>query len=954
MEQWLVYFARRPRWVIALVVLVSLLAASQLAKLQIFVSPQALTIQDDPERAAYERSVASFGSHRISVIYLRDEHLFRPDKLRVLQAEIARIEALPFVRRTQSLFSVPYIRVEDETVHTDPFLDPLPETQQAADALKAAALQNAFVRNNLLSRDGHTMAVNVYVDEDPGQLDFDARVTEALEASVSRLSLRFERVFQVGLPYVRTAVAARILHDARLMTAAGVIVLLISLLVSLRRASGAVVPLLTSGLGILWTLGALAALGRPLNVMTAMVPVLLIVVGSSEATYLVSEYTKAVDAGHRRLRAVRILARNLGLTVGLTFFTTVLGFLSLSTNPIHLVREFSLVASLALWANFLVAMMVTPVYLRYLGESAVHSRLARDRSTPQRPWLTRFGARLLRHRLLVFALGAALLGISILGALSLRVNNSLLDYFPADTPIRQRVSQMHRDLAGVETFSIVLDARIEGTFGRTRYLRELQKIQNYLRSDPAFDYSVSFADYVALLNSAANDSGIAELPSEDAVAEALLLFVKAKDVLEYVSANYSQASILVRHNLSGSRQLEQALARLRAFIAANTDPGLDVSIVGESILTAHAADYLSSAQMQSLGLMLAVIFLVVALLFANPLAGLLAVMVNLVPLLGLFGLMGYLGIPLDTATTMIGAIALGVCVNHTLHFMIRYNQRLKRARDETAAVLATMQDEIAPMTTASIALAAGLGTFSFSSFTPISHFGLLTALVILLAYLANVLFTPTLLSLVRLITLWDTLSTPLRRELIRNCALFRDMRRSQVRRVILLGTLREFGCGEQIMRQGEDGEELFVLLDGSVHITTVRADGSGERVDVCRVGDLFGVAALMCGRQRLGTATACEPTRVLALDWARVRRIGRFYPGIAALLYRNLSAIIASRLAVEYPGTADAPAESRGDRRNRRAIPPPHAADNAGEREPACRAAESSGQIDAALGLMET
>lgn len=327
---------------------------------------------------------------------------------------------------------------------------------------------------------------------------------------------------------------------------------------------------------------------------------------------------------------------------------------------------------------------------------------------------------------------------------------------------------------------------------------------------------------------------------------------------------------------------------------------------------------------------------------------------NLVPLLGLFGLMGYLGIPLDTATTMIGAIALGVCVNHTLHFMIRYNQRLKHARDETAAVLATLQDEAAPMTAASLALAAGLGTFSFSGFTSISHFGALTALVILLAYLANVLFTPTLLSQVRLITLWDILSTPLRRELIRTCALFRDMRPSQVRRVILLGTLREFDRGELIMRQGEDGEELFVLLDGSVHIATVRADGSGERVDVCRVGDLFGVAALMCGRQRLGTATACEPTCVLALDWARVRRIGRFYPGIAVLLYRNLSAIIANRFAVGYPVSADAPAGPRPDRRKPLAIPAAHAADNPADRDPGYKAAESSRQIDEALGLMET
>ena len=910
MEKLLVLSARYPRLVVAILVVITLLAASQLPKLQVYVSPQSLSVQDDPDRAAYQRSVATFGSDKISVIYLHDDALFRPDKLQALQAEIARIDALPFVLRTRSLFSVPYVRVEGELVRTDPFLDPLPETEQAAATLKEAALKSPFVRKNLLSQDGRTMVVNVYIDDADRAMDLDARVTRDLEESVQRLSQKFDRVFQVGLPYVRTAISKQIFKDTRLITGAAVMVLLLSLLVTLRRTSGVLVPVLNSGLSIIWTLGGLVAVGLPLNVMTALVPVLLIVVGSTEDVHLVTEYYKGVGAGYGRLRAVRYMARRIGLAVGLTFLTTDLGFLSISTNPSHLVREFSLVATVGLSANFLITLMLTPVYLRFLGERRVSAHLSSSRSTHRQPWVTRIGALILRHRMALFAIGACLLAVSVYGALSLRVNNSLLDYFADDTPIKQRVLQMHRDLSGVETFSVVLDARVKGTFERVNYLKELQKIQGYLIRDPAFDYSVSFADFVALLNSTVNDTGVPELPSEDQVVETLLFFVKHQDVKEYISADYSKASILVRHNISGSSDLASALRGLKAFITANIDPGLDVSITGESILTGDAADYLSSAQIRSLGLMLTAIFAVVALLFANPLAGLLAVMVNVVPLMGLFGAMGYLGMALDSATTMIGAIALGVCVNHTLHFMIRYNQRLKSERDESAAVLATLRDEAAPMTAASLALAAGVGSFAFSSFIPIANFGLLTALVMLLAYLANFVFTPMLLSFVRLITLWDLLSTPLRRELINNCFLFRGMRPGQIRRVILFGTVRDYESGEPIMHQGEDGEELYVLLAGSVQLSTVRRDGSWERVDVRNVGDLFGVVALVGGTPRLASATASARTRVLGLNWGRIQHIGDFYPRSACQLYRNLSAIIAGRFADRAVGPAQVAAIS--------------------------------------------
>jgi len=893
MEKLITLSARYPLQVVAFIVLVSLVAATQVSNLQIHVSPQSLTVQGGSDQADYRRSIATFGSDKITVIYLQDDALFDVDKLRALRAEIDRIGELPFVLRTRSLFSVPHVQVEDELVRTEPFLDQLPETPAAVAEVRSAALKSPFVRKNLLSEDGRTMAVNVYIDDSAGGVDFDARVTAALEDSVERLSGHFQRVFQVGLPYVREAISEQITADARFTTLVAAVVLLLSLALILRRLSGALVPMLTGGLSVLWTLGGMAAIGLPLNVMTAVVPVILIIIGSTEDVHLLTEYYKGIGAGFGRLRAVRYMARRIGLAVGLTFLTSCLGFLSVSANPIQLVREFSLVATLALSINFLITVTLIPVYLRYFGERAAPGR-RRPRSSGDGPTLlVRLGGLVVRRRLAVFLGGAVLFAVSAVGASFLEINN----YFDDQTPMKQRVLQVHRELSGVETFSIVLDARIRGTFERVAYLEELRAIQRYLDRNPAFDYSVSFADHVALLNSAVNETGEPELPSEDQIVQTLLLFVKPQDVREYVSADYSKASILVRHNIGGSRDLAAALGGLKSFIAANTDPGLDVRVTGESILTGNAADYLATAQVQSLALMLLTIFIVVSLLFTNPLAGLLALMVNVVPIAGLFGTMGYLGIPLDSATTMIGAIALGVCVDHTVHFMVRYNQRLKSERNEAAAVLATLADEAAPITAASLALAAGVASLAFSSFVPIVHFGLLTALVMLLAYVANLVFLPMLLSFVRLITLWDLLSTPMRRELIQSCALFSGMRPGQVRRVILLGAVRNFGAGDAIMRQGEGSEELYVLLDGRVQVSTQKSDGSRELVQLHRAGDVFGVAALVCGRPRVGTATACGPTRVLGLSWARIRRIGRIYPRSACHLYRNLSSLIAGRFA---------------------------------------------------------
>ena len=913
MERLLLLPIRFPWSTVAVVVLCSLAAFWQLDRLQVHVSPQALTVEGDPEQQFYDQSVATFGSDRISVIFIHDEQLFAPVKLQAIAGVVESLSALPFVIHADSLYSVPNLTVVDDLVSTDAFLQDIPRTEREAERVRKAALRNPFVRNNLLSDDGKSMAINLHIDDWNRGPGFDREVTESIDRALEPLRDVVEVVYQIGIPDVRVAVADRVHHDGYVIVSLAFGTLILILLISLRRPSAAVVPALTAGLSVLWTLGAMAVLNVPISVMTAVVPVLLIVIGSTEDVHLLSEYYKGIDEGALRARAVRQMGKRMGVAIGLTFLTSCFGFLAIAANPVQLMREFGMVAALGLAINFAVTMMIVPLYLHRLGE-----QVARDPSGAIRKAYLSFVSGLtdliLAFRpaiLLLLVVGLAIAGY---GATSLRVNNSILDYFDESSPIRQRALAVHESLAGLETLSIVLDGHIDNAFAQVRYLEEIRKIQRYVAEHPAFDSSISFADYMALLNSGVNDTGVPELPDEDDVIETLMLFVKQDDVKQYVSADFSQTSILVRHNLTGSHALAGAVADLRQFLDNNLDDDLGFLVTGQSILTSSAADYMAVGQIRSLGFMLMAIFLVIGLLFINAKAGLIAVTTNLVPVIVLFGVMGYAGIPLDTGTTLVAAIALGVCVDHTMHFMVRYNQHLKRINDETAAIAATIRDEATPITTATLALAAGLGTLVFSSFEPLVYFGLLSSLVMVLAFVANFLITPILLSYMRLVTLWDMLSLSLRRELVTRCRLFRGMHPLTIRRIVLLGEVIRHADGDVIMTQGEPSKELYVLLDGDVEIRTPANGGrTDDAIRVCSTGDIFGVAALMCGRPRVATAQAFGEVLVLRLNWARITRVARFYPRSGSLLFSNLAAIVADRFTERLAG--ETPAEDTGSSR---------------------------------------
>jgi len=695
---------------------------------------------------------------------------------------------------------------------------------------------------------------------------------------------------------VRLSIAEAVSEQQYEIIAAAFGVLLFVLLLVFRRPTAAIIPFITASLSVLWLLGAMATLSIPLSILTAVVPILLIIIGSTEDVHLLAEYYRGITLGFRRHRAIRCMARRMGLAIGLTFITSYFGFLAISANPINLAREFGLVASTGLAINFFLTAVLVPVLLGFVGEHKRDRKEVGVTTLYQKVSAIVIGVVLAYRRTFLIVIVAIIAG-SLYTATSLRINNSILNYLAPDSPVQQRIDRLKTQLAGLYTLEIVVDGHVDGVFERAQFLASIEKIQGFVARHPSLDHSISFGDYLSMLNSAVNDSGEPELPQEDDVVETLMLFIGPDDVAEYLSEDSSKACIVVRHSISESAKLATVLADIRRYIDTEIDPDLAVTITGESVLADNAVSYLVFGQIRSLGLIVLAIFVVVAMLFITTKAGLIAVAVNLFPIAALFGVMGFAGIPLDSATSMIAAIAVGVGVDHTMHFMVRYNQHFRHGGDRRSAVSRTVEDEAIPIGTATIALAAGFSTLMLSNFPPIYYFGLLSAMTMCFAFLATFVLAPILLSYVPLITLWDILGIRARRELTKRCPLFQGMRWLQVRRVILLGEVLHFQHDDRIMQCGESGNSIFILLRGNVTIHAVRSDGTADTHRVAAIGEVFGLAALMCGKRRVATAIAQGEVEVLALDWKGLQQIARLFPRSAYLLFKNLSAITAERLA---------------------------------------------------------
>lgn len=902
--RWLISSSARYPWqVLAVIVLVSLVAVSQLGQLRIRVSAQGMHVQDAPAVEFHRRALDTFGADNPTVVFIRDPDLFEPANLGRIRDVVGRIGDLDHVSRTASLFSTTYLRTVDGYVYTDPYLKAIPATRAEADRIRDAALQNPLVRKNLLSPDGTAMAVNVYFDGSESYPGYDEDRTAALERAIAPLKSHLAEVFQIGDAYVRSGISERIRADQRVILPLALLVLLVTLGLTVGHVNALIIPVLTAGLSILWTLGLMAALGIPVTIMTSVVPALLIIIGSTEDIHLLAEYHSGLGANLSSRKAVEYMADHMGLAVLLTMITTYLGFLSVSLNNLELLRQFGLVASTGLLLNFLITVTLLPVCLRLFRLNPGAGRARREGRPYARATLWLYGL-VSRRRTLVIGVILGVMATGFLGATRLQVNNNVMDYFDPDSEVIARAQAVQRELSGVQTLSVVVTGT-EGTFLQVPYLESLYLLQDALVETGRFDKTFSFADFIAVVHAGLDDESAGEvyLPERNEVVREYMSFVDHAKVRDLVSADFSQARVLVRHDIRASRDLNAAVAEIARIAAQKLDPALEVQVTGEAYLNSQAVQYMAQGQKRSLVLMLAVIFVLVSLLFLKARAGLVAVLANLFPIVLLFGFMGYLGYPLDTGSVMVAAIALGICVDHTMHFLVRYHHKTQRGTSEAVALRQTVAREAVPIVATSIALAAGFGTLMFSSFPPVARFGLLSALVMLLALAGTFIMVPLLLGYTRLITLWDLLSVHIKQGVIQRCDLFRGLSNSQIRRLVALSDVRKFRQDEAMVRQGETSDEMFVMLEGNAEVWRTRPDGSTYQLHTLLPGEVFGeIAVVATNHERIADVVATEPSRVMVLRWSDIHRIARIYPRVSSRLFHNLSAIIGKRLTDVEPG----------------------------------------------------
>jgi predicted RND superfamily exporter protein len=589
------------------------------------------------------------------------------------------------------------------------------------------------------------MAINVYLDMASYHNGFDEQITKALDKAIVPLKQQLQIVLQLGDPSIRHNISQQIHKDLSLTLPLSLGVLSLTLWIILKRSPVTFIPLATAILSVIWILAVMSLLQIPLNVMTAIIPALLVIIGSTEDIHLISEYQTGISRGLRGFSASRFMAKHMGTAVLLTFITTSLGFLSISLNPIDLLQEFGLMAAIGLTLNFLITVTLVPASLQLISKK-------RGKFVPMshmglfKPMIEIFSSTRYHHLGWLFSF-SLLIAICGYWANRMVVDNNVMDYLPTSSDLTYQADLVRQNLSGTQTLAILIDGPDEA-FLKVSSLQQVKRLQQDIEEIEGIDKSFSFTDFIGVIHRGIDGPGeeSTDLPDNDEVVAAYTSLISHASLKPFVTEDFNQTRIMLRHAISSSKELNQAVEKIQQLCQQHLSSNLNVKITGSSYLNTLAADSMADGQKRSLLLMLTIIFLLITFLLSSLKIGLIAVITNLFPVVILFAVMGYFNIALDTGTVMVAAIALGICVDHTMHFMLRFRSLSQEMHNPYEILIETMQRESRPIVSTALALTLGFATLAFSEFPPMVLFGSLSAMVMLLALVGTFVVTPYLLS----------------------------------------------------------------------------------------------------------------------------------------------------------------------------------------------------------------
>ncbi|MCG7981498.1 MAG: MMPL family transporter [Candidatus Thiodiazotropha lotti] len=737
--------------VILLTVAASLMMGSGVQHLRFNNDYRMFFSEENPQLKAFEmlQNTYTKNDNVLFVIEPQDGKVFTRETLIAVSELTKEAWQVPYSIRVDSITNFQHTYAEgDDLIVEDLVLDPASLSDEELATKQQIATNDPLLRNRLISPSAHTTGVNVTVQL-PGK-----KLTEVPEvaAKVNEMAKNLEasypdiKVHLTGMVVMNNAFPTASLDDMKSLYPIMFGAVILVLVLMLRSIPGTISTLIIILLMIIATMGLTGWLGIKMSPPTTTVPIVIMTLAIADCVHILVNFLHFMREGEAKYQAMMESLRINLQPIFLTTLTTAIGFLSLNFSDAPPFRDLGNMAAMGVVLAFLLSITFLPAMMMLLPVKALSG------DTMGSLAMVRFAEFVIRNKKqLLWGMGILILFL-IAQIPNNRLDDRFVEYFDETIDFRQDTDFATDNLTGIYLIEYSLESGETGGISDPDFLRKVDGFAQWYRQQPHVLHVNTITDIMKRLNRNmhGDDDSWYRLPDQrDLSAQYLLLYEFSLpfglDLNNQINVKKSATRFTVTLESISTQQLLQIEEDAQQWLLENA-PEMRIDGASPSVMFAHIGSRNIIAMLKGTTTALIIISLILVVALRSLRIGGISLIPNLVPMGMAFGLWGLTVGEVGLALSVVSGMTLGIVVDDTVHFLSKYlrARREKNMSGEDAVRYAFSTVGTALWVT-SLVLMVGFGILAFSHFQLNAGMGLLTAITLGLALVADFLFLPPLL-----------------------------------------------------------------------------------------------------------------------------------------------------------------------------------------------------------------
>ena len=581
-------------------------------------------------------------------------------------------------------------------------------------------------------------------------------------------------MFLGGVPMITSDMTDFIAQDIKKFGIGVFIFLVLILFIIFKSLRWVFIPLFGCIISVVFVSGLAGYIDWRITVISSNFAAILLIITMSMTIHLAVRYRELI-AKNPNLEKKEIISEAIHymfIPCVYTSLTTIVAFMSLVVSGIRPVIDFGYMMTVGITSAFVITFIVFPTILMVLPNEDI-----KEKDDITKNITNKFASFSIQNYGKIIFVAFLILIISIFGISKIKVENRFIDYFHENTEIHQGMLEIDKKLGGTTPFDIIIDKplsedmsdilvedsdnlefdelsellgdneeEIKGYWLSNPKFREIVKIHDYLESQPETGKVLSLATLYKLAIGLNDDEPLSDL-QVGAIKSSLSKEVRKILLDPYLSKDETQARITLRV-IDSDKNLnrKEFIERVELFLTEEMKyPKERFNTTNMLVLYNNMLQSLFSSQIQTIGFVFISIMFMFTVLFRSFYLAILAIVPNILPATLVLGFMGLKSIPLDLMTITIAAISVGIAVDNTIHYIIRFKREFSHNKSYSKSIKICHGSIGKAMYYTSSIIIIGFSILSLSNFIPTIYFGLLTGLAMLAALLASLTLLPALL-----------------------------------------------------------------------------------------------------------------------------------------------------------------------------------------------------------------